>query len=81
MLEKSLHKMINEQFVEWAKCCVLDMIQVEMKVVNICIAVGKGSYAVIVLCRELKFLGMTASIVQSTHVGIYPKFIVVPCIM
>ena len=52
MLEKALYKMIGEQFVEWAECRVLDMIQLEVKAINICIAVGKGSYAIIVLRRE-----------------------------
>lgn len=45
--------MISEEFIEWAECWVLDMIQLEMKAVNIRIAVGEGSYAVIVLRRKL----------------------------
>jgi hypothetical protein len=53
MLEKTLHKMISEQFIEWAECWILDMVQVEIKAINICIAVGKGSYAVIVLRRKI----------------------------
>ena len=41
--------MVCEQHVEWVKCWVLNMIQLEVKSIDICIAIGKGSDVVIIL--------------------------------
>ena len=41
--------MISKQLVDRAKCRIVNMVQLEIEAIDICIAVGKGSYAVIVL--------------------------------
>ena len=44
--------MISEQLVDGAECRVLNMVELKMEAIDIRIAVGKGSYAVIVLRRR-----------------------------
>ena len=43
--------MISEQLVDGAECRVVNMVQLEIDAIDVGIAVGKGSYAVIVLRR------------------------------
>lgn len=45
--------MVIEQLIKWAESWVLDMIQLEMKTMEICISIYKGGDAVIVLDRSL----------------------------
>jgi hypothetical protein len=49
MLSKSLYKVVGEQLIEWAKCQVLNMIELKAQSVDICVAVRNGNDAVIVL--------------------------------
>ncbi len=55
MLEKALHKVIYEQFVERAKRRVLYVVQLEIEAVYVCIAIGKCGNAVVILLRESNF--------------------------
>ena len=55
VFEKALHKVICEQFVEWAKCRILDMVQLEIEAVYVRIAIGKCGNAVVILLRESNF--------------------------
>ena len=52
MLENALHKVVNEQFVEWPSGLILDMIQPETLAVDIFVAVYKRGDTVIVLYKE-----------------------------
>ena len=49
MLKNTLLEVVCEQPIKWAKCWVLNMIQLEVQSIDICIAIGKGSDVVIIL--------------------------------
>ena len=49
ILSKSLYRVVGEQLIEWAKCQVLNMTELKVQPVDICVAVRKGSDAGIVL--------------------------------
>jgi hypothetical protein len=49
MLEKTLHKVVDEQLAEWLLSRISDMVQLEMQAIEICVAVGKRNNAVVAL--------------------------------
>jgi hypothetical protein len=52
VFEKTLHKVIYEQFIERAKRQIVDMVQLEINAVYVCISIGKCGNAVVILLRE-----------------------------
>ena len=52
MLEKTLHKMVDEQLAKWLLSRILDVAQLEMQAIDISITVGKRNNPVVVLHTE-----------------------------
>ena len=52
MFEKTLRKVVDEQLAEWLLSWILDMVQLEIQTIDICIAVCKRNNAVVVLRTE-----------------------------
>ena len=55
------------------------MIQLEVKSIDICIAIGKGSDAVVIL-QEMRWSDSLCIPWNGTNFGIYSKFVILPCI-
>src|ERR1700753_4069344 len=52
MLENTLFEMVDEQFVEWPRGTILDMVQFKISAIDICATVCKRGDSVVVLCKE-----------------------------
>ena len=51
MCKQTLYKVVGKKIIKWVKRWILDMIQPKILAIDIRIAIGKGSDAIIVLQR------------------------------
>ena len=80
MFEKTLRKVVDEQLAEWLLSRILDMVQLEIQAIDICIAVCKRNNAVVVLRTESENEECSKSY-NRTYIRIDTKFVVIPCVV